>query len=94
MDAEGVENRPDVVETAPSRAAALPSEPGWRRRWLLRLIALAVVVALFAIFVLQNDDQVPVKLIGWDFEIGLAWALLISGGGGLVLGLLVSWLKR
>jgi uncharacterized integral membrane protein len=71
-----------------------PSGPGWARRNAFQLIAWTIVLALLLVFVWQNDETVEVRMIAWDVDLRLAWALLIASGLGLVLGWLLSRLRR
>ena len=73
---------------------ATRAEPNWLRQQAARLIAGAVVLVLLLVFVLQNGDQVRVRLIAWDLDLRLAWALLIAAAFGAVLGWLLPKLRR
>jgi uncharacterized integral membrane protein len=73
---------------------AARAEPNWLRQQAARLIAGAVVLVLLLVFVLQNGDQVQVRLIAWDVDLRLAWALLIAAAFGAVLGWLLPKLRR
>jgi uncharacterized integral membrane protein len=70
------------------------AEPSWLRQQARRLIAGAIVLVLLIVFVLQNGDQVQVRLIAWDLDLRLAWALLIAAVFGAVLGWLLPKLRR
>jgi uncharacterized integral membrane protein len=78
-----------------NEAPELPSAgPSWKRRWVPWLILWAIVLGLLAVFVAQNSEQVEVRLIAWDVNLRMAWALLIASALGFVLGLLLPWLRR
>ncbi len=66
------------------------------RHWIgtVRLVAWAVVLALLVLFVAENFAPVEVRLIAWEREIRLAWALLIAGALGYVLGWLRPHFRR
>jgi uncharacterized integral membrane protein len=68
--------------------------PSWRRRWAPRLVVWTIILALSFLFVVQNFDRVSVRIIAWDVELQLAWALLIAGAFGFVLGLLLPLVRR
>ena len=65
---------------------------GWA--WTPRLVAWALALALLVLFVAENFEVVEVRLIVWRTEARLAWALLIAGALGFVLGLLLPRLRR
>jgi uncharacterized integral membrane protein len=82
------------VESRSEPVIVPPSGPGWARRNAAQLIAWAIVLAALIVFVVQNDEQVEVRIISWDVDLRLAWALLISAGLGVVLGWLFARLRR
>ena len=65
-----------------------------QRNWTIRLVAFAVVALLLVIFIIENFVVVEVRLLLWRTEARLAWALLLAGALGFVLGLLFSRLRR
>jgi uncharacterized integral membrane protein len=70
------------------------AEQGAQRSWTARLIAFAVVAMLLVGFVAQNFVTVEVRLLLWRVESRLAWALLLAGALGFILGLLAPRLRR
>jgi len=58
-------------------------------KWTLRLVLLATALALTVVFVAENFVIVEIRLLGRQLEVRLAWALLMAGGMGLLLGLLL-----
>lgn len=71
-----------------------PAEPSWKRRRAPQLIALAIVLVLLVVFVVQNDEPVEVRMTAWDVELRLAWALMIAAAFGVVLGWLLPKIRR
>ncbi|HZU76160.1 MAG TPA: LapA family protein [Dehalococcoidia bacterium] len=63
-------------------------------RTVSRLIAAAVVLAAFLVFVFQNERIVRIHFLVWQVNAHLAWALVIAGAFGLVIGLLSPRLRR
>lgn len=59
-----------------------------------RVIATAVAVVLFIVFVLENRRTVRVDLFFWHANTSIAWALIVAGVLGLVAGLLFPRLRR
>ena len=49
---------------------------------------------LLAIFLLQNMDEANVDFLFWDWDIAIAWAILIAAALGFVLGWIVAWIRR
>lgn len=57
-------------------------------------IAIAVVAAiLLAIFIVQNSSTVEIDFIFGTVETRLVWALLLSAGLGLLIGVLAPRLR-
>jgi uncharacterized integral membrane protein len=71
-----------------------PDSPGPGRRTLARLIGGAVVVVLFLVFVVQNRGSTRIHFLFWDGTLRVAWALIIAGVLGIVIGLVVPRLRR
>jgi uncharacterized integral membrane protein len=65
-----------------------------RRNWTLRLVGFALVAVLLVVFVAENFVVVEVRLLLWRIDVRLAWALLLAGLLGFVLGLLAPRLRR
>lgn len=61
-----------------------------------RLAPLVIVAALLAVFIIQNDATTTVKFITWEWDIRVAWALLIAAVAGYVVGwlALAVWRHR
>jgi len=68
--------------------------PGLLRREAGRLIGAVVVIALLAIFIIENSRTVRVTFLFWRVNTSLAWALLTAGALGLLAGLAIAWLRR
>lgn len=59
------------------------------------LIALAVVVALALVFVIQNTEQAGVQLLFWERQMSVWVAIAIAIGIGILLDRLIStWWRR
>ena len=67
---------------------------GRGRGWTLRLVELATALALVVLLIAENFVVVEVRLLLWRTEARLAWALLLAGALGFVLGLLFPRLRR
>ncbi len=63
-------------------------------RAIARLAGIAVLVAAFVIFVVQNGRAVPVRFLIWDVNTHLAWALIVAGVLGFLIGLALPRLRR
>lgn len=59
-----------------------------------RVVVIALLVAVFVVFVLVNSQKVTVDFVLDDVRMQLAFALLIAGGLGFGAGLLFSWNRR
>jgi uncharacterized integral membrane protein len=64
------------------------------RRWTLRLMILAMILAIMVVFIAENFVVVEVRLVTRSVEARLAWVVLISSGIGVLGGLLLPWLWR
>ena len=73
--------------------AAADDREGWPRRWTPRVVAWAAVLALLVLFVAENFVVVEVRLVLWRAEVRLAWALLLAGALGFLLGWLLPRLR-
>jgi uncharacterized integral membrane protein len=62
----------------------------WRHRWTVRLVIAAVATAAVTFVAAANYVHVEVRLIGWQGEVRLSWALLGAVAFGGVLGLLAA----
>lgn len=60
----------------------------------LRLIVLGVVAVYLLLFVVLNTRRVPVKFVFASTRVSLIWVILLSLGAGVVLGVLLSQLRR
>jgi len=68
--------------------------PPPRRRWTLRLVVTAAVLALVAAFIAQNYVAVEVRVLFWSVDIRLAWAVLLAALGGIAIGWLFARVSR
>lgn len=57
-------------------------------------MTLAASLALAVLFVAENFVIVEIRLVTWELQARLAWAMLVSGGLGIVAGLLLPRLWR
>lgn len=64
------------------------------RSWTRRLIGPGIVLAILALFILLNFDDVEVSLVVWSPEMPLGVALLIAAALGFVAGLLFPRFRR
>jgi uncharacterized integral membrane protein len=55
---------------------------------------LIVTGILLVIFLLQNLDDANIDFLFWDWDVSIAWAILLSAALGFVLGWVVAWLRR
>jgi len=55
------------------------------------LIAAAIIIALIAIFSVQNAAPVAVTFLFWKFATSLAIAIFLSAVCGLVLGAIITY---
>ena len=58
----------------------------WSRRWTLRLVTTAVLVAALTFVAAANYVMVEVRLVVWRGDVRLSWALLGAVGVGVLLG--------
>lgn len=65
-------------------------------RDLARLVLGLIVVLLFALFMVENSRTVPVQFLFWQGRTHLAWALVLAGVLGLLIGLALPrfWHRR
>ena len=82
------------AERDPVPIEAPDTASSWQRRWTPRLIIWAILLGLLVVFIVQNFEHVEVRMIAWDVDLRLAWAFLISGVVGFLLGLLLPRLRR
>jgi hypothetical protein len=66
----------------------------WRRRWTLRLVLTAAVLAALTFIAAANYAPVEVRLIGWQGGVRLSWALLTAVAAGFGLGFIAALLLR
>lgn len=62
--------------------------------WTVRLALTAIALVLLVIFVAQNFVVVEVRLFAWRVDIRLAWALVIVGTLGALIGGTITLLWR
>jgi uncharacterized integral membrane protein len=63
------------------------------RREAGRLIPLIIAAAVFVIFVVENSRTVRVTFLFWKVNASLAWALIVAGVLGFVVGVALAWLR-
>lgn len=64
--------------------------PRWPHRWTVRLVVAAIATAAVTFIAAANYVHVEVRLIGWQGEVRLSWALLGAAAFGVVLGFLAA----
>lgn len=74
--------------------SAVPDEKRARRNWTVRLVVLAVVLALLVVFVAENFSEVEVRLFVTKERTRLAWALLIASTLGFVIGYITARVRK
>lgn len=67
--------------------------PGLLRRELPRLIPFVVAAVLFVLFVVENSRTVRITFLFWKAGTSLAWALIVAGALGFVVGLTLAWFR-
>jgi uncharacterized integral membrane protein len=83
-------DEPKRVKLAKRREGARSFQPGL---WL-RLIPVGAAVVYLAFFIGLNTHRVEVKFVFSSTRVSLIWVVLLSGGLGIVLGVLLSQLYR
>jgi uncharacterized integral membrane protein len=64
------------------------------RRAYVRIGATVVLLLLFALFVLENARTVRIRFLLFDTDTRLAWALLLAGVLGFLIGMVTTRLQR
>lgn len=72
----------------------VPRPRRWKRRWTVRLVLVAAVLLLLTLFVAANYVLVEVRLIFWEGQVRLAWALVVAWFSGVILTLAAMRLAR
>lgn len=82
--------------TYPGGEPPVPQEPdrGWLSKIKPKHVAVAIVVILLAIFMIENLRKVPIRFIGPQVHAPLILALLVSAVLGALVVLLVQRLRR
>lgn len=65
-----------------------------RRGWTARLVTWAVVLVLLVVFIAQNFITVEVRVLLFEAEMRLAYALIFAAALGFGVGLLFPRLRR
>lgn len=81
------------MSTTPSQHA-MPRRRRWRRRWTVRLLMIAALMVMLTLFAAANFVLVEVRLIVWEGNVRLAWALMLACIFGFIAGVAVSRLPR
>jgi len=71
-----------------------PAHSGPGARTIARLAGASLELAAFLVFVFQTQRVVRIHFLVWTVNAHLAWALVIAGAFGLIVGLLVPRLRR
>ena len=76
-----------------------PKPRGWRtwrhrHRWTIRLVAAATLLAALTLFAAANFALVELRLVFWNGDVRLSWALFGAVGLGLLIGLIAPRLLR
>jgi uncharacterized integral membrane protein len=64
---------------------------------LLTVVFVIIMIALVAVFSVQNAVPISVAFLSWHFEASLAVVILLSVLAGMVMGMIVVtaiWLRR
>lgn len=69
-------------------------EENWQPKLYVRLLALVVLVAYVAAFVLENRKQVNLHFVFATASVSLVWLVLLSLALGLTGGILLAQLER
>ena len=62
----------------------------WRRRWTVRLVLAAAALVVMTYLAAANYIIVEIRLIGWQGDVRLSWALF----GAIVFGVLLGVVGR
>ena len=77
----------DTVATSPKSRSVGPVTT-------IGLVIAVVLIAAVVTFVLQNTDQVSVKFLAWQLDLGLGVAMLIGAAVGAVIAWIISGTVR
>ncbi len=72
----------------------VPRPRRWRRRWTVWLVLAAALMVLLTLFIAANYVLVEVRLIIWEGQVRLAWALVVAWFAGVILTLAATRLAR
>ena len=64
---------------------------------MLTIVFVVIMIALVAVFSVQNAMPIAVTFLSWHFEASLAVVILLSVLAGMVIGIIVvsaMWLRR
>ena len=64
---------------------------------MLTVVFVVIMIALVAVFSVQNAMPIAVTFLSWHFEASLAVVILLSVLAGMVIGIIVVsaiWLRR
>jgi uncharacterized integral membrane protein len=62
----------------------------------VRFVVIVVLLMLFLAFIAQNTGTVSVRFLGWTFSLARIVLLALTGGVGILIGLLLGrpWRRR
>ena len=66
----------------------------WRRRWTVRLVLAAVMLAVLTYVAAANFVLVELRLVGWVGNVRLSWIVLSSAGLGVATGFAIGRANR
>jgi uncharacterized integral membrane protein len=69
-------------------------QENWQPKLYVRLIALGVLVAYAAAFVLENNKHVNVHFVLATASVSLVWVVLLALAIGVIAGILLAQLDR
>lgn len=71
-----------------------PAHPSHAARFRVRIVGTLIALALFVVFVVENSRTVHIRFLVFEADTRLAWALVIAGAFGALVGLLFPRVRR